>query len=1014
MSQNQKLLKLKQQLDSSNITKQQYNTLKKAIETKEAEKVLKKARESTKPKKEIEFKGKTIKYIGLPDLKVKLGSGITSDEAKRLIKGKDNIKYISDGKGNVSKIDITKKPLLLSDFGIKRITNKQLLQDNITIKNVSITNELKQNENIKLSIKIDCSFVMSTDPIFYSDSFFVTVNPANVNNDYLIDLINSKLPEKAKDIKIINYEITSQFSKQKFNIVNSKLRDAKPLKINNIYNEVLQNDKWKHCVIDYLNEKYDKKVSSKIINSLGDENGVSIDEIYKFCCSYNIKMISYDINGNVIKSYYPNKKSHKSSLIFIAYNNHLYPIQNKYLKKVNIQPSNIIFIKNGNQELINQLENGVLPSNITMYNSSIQTFQVENTKYICNPEYKICQIILDKFGLADKIYDSITIKSIGKVIEKAYITTDNCKSFLPYSSRIKKGGFTYKNNKIIVNDGDDIKTIDKNKCYPYCLSKLNYLINVDIRTAQFIIGDQEVKENWVYIVKPEFSSILLPDTNMYYGGHLIKCQDEGLKFEILEGLEGNSSENYYVQMIEDLKNKINELDDIDYILEEFNYDSKDKFFKHILNILIGTFETDVNHKSYQKFDRICNDEDIDMVSGYKRRLTSKYWLVFQEEYKLDIYNKKPIAIQIKDDARFLLYDCMKKLKLCNNDILQCNTDSFTFISRNNKLYKDMIDNKDFNKWKLASNSNIEVQEYYQNDNMSFMYKPENKNILGNCYAGAGKTYKIINEIIPNENDYIVLTPSHTSLKKYRKLKLNCGVIQTFEYNQKIPKENTIIIDEVGMCSKKAHDLIFKCFLLGKKLICYGDFKQLLPIGVNQQLDNHLYISMLFNNIIQLETNYRNNFTKEYYDNLINEKLNLEEEVKKHSTDNYYDADVIISYRNKETRNMYNKLMCEKLGINSLCQVGAKIICKSNNLRDNEIFNNFTFTVKNVIDDVVELDDGKLINAIDINQYFDYAYCQTIYSIQGESIKSIYYTPEDYQFLCGRVAYTVISRIQNIN
>jgi hypothetical protein len=989
MSQNQKLLKqvekLKQQLKDA--------------------KVLKKAKESTKPKKEVEFKGKTIKYVGLPDLKIKLGSGITSDEAKRLIKGKDNIKYISDDKGNVAKIDITKKPLLLSEFGIKRITNKQLLQNNISIKNVSISNELKQNEKVKLTIKINFSFSMSPPEILNeSKTFFLDVKPENID---LLDLIKNHLPNLAQNIKITNYDITSQFSKQKFDIKDSKLREAKPLKINNIYNEVLHNDKWQNCVVDYLNEKYSKKISSKVINSMGNENGVSTNEIHDFCSKYNIKMVAYDIKGNVIKANYPAKKSHHSSLIFISYNNHLYPLKNKYLNKVNVEVSNIIFVKDGNQELINQLEDGLLPSNIKIYNSKIESFQIEKTKYICNPEHKICKIILEKFGLQDKIYDSVSIKSIGRIIEQAY-TTEKNNSFFPYSSRIKKGGFTYKNNKIIVNDGDDIKTIDKNKCYPYCLSKLKYLINVDIRTAKFIIGDQELKENWLYIVKPQHSSILLPDTNIYYGGHLLKCKDEGLQFEILEGLEGNSSDNYYVQMINDLKDKINQLHNIDDILEEFKYDSKEKFFKHIMNILIGTFEKDVQTQKYQEFDRICNDEEVDMISGYKQRLNSKYWLIFQEQVKINIYNKKPIAIQIKDDARFLLYDCMKKLKLCNDDILQCNTDSFTFINRNT-LFNDIIDKKDFNKWKLSCNDNIEVQEYYHQD-ISFMYKPENENILGNCYAGAGKTHKIINEIIPNEQDYIVLTPSHCSLKKYKQNKLNCSVIQKYEYSSEIPKEQCIIIDELGMCSKKAHELLFKCFLLGKKLICYGDFKQLLPIGLNTELNGQLYLNMMFNNIITLDTNYRNNFTKEYYDNLINENINLEEEVKKYSTVNYHDADVIICYTN-EIRNIYNKLICDYLGIESLCQIGSKIICKSNELRDLDIYNNFTFTVKNVIDDMVELDNGQFVKCIDINEHFDYAYCQTIYSIQGESIKSIYYTPEDYKYLDGRTTYTVISRIQ---
>ena len=65
--------------------------------------------------------------------------------------------------------------------------------------------------------------------------------------------------------------------------------------------------------------------------------------------------------------------------------------------------------------------------------------------------------------------------------------------------------------------------------------------------------------------------------------------------------------------------------------------------------------------------------------------------------------------------------------------------------------------------------------------------------------------------------------------------------------------------------------------------------------------------MMFNNIITLDTNYRNNFNKEYYDDLINENINLEEEVKKYSTDNYHEADVIICYTN-DIRNIYNKLL----------------------------------------------------------------------------------------------------------
>ena len=44
-------------------------------------------------------------------------------------------------------------------------------------------------------------------------------------------------------------------------------------------------------------------------------------------------MLAYDINLNVIDYHYPIKKSKFSNLNFIAYNNHIYEIDNKYLKE---------------------------------------------------------------------------------------------------------------------------------------------------------------------------------------------------------------------------------------------------------------------------------------------------------------------------------------------------------------------------------------------------------------------------------------------------------------------------------------------------------------------------------------------------------------------------------------------------------------------------------------------------------------------------------------------------------
>ena len=58
-----------------------------------------------------------------------------------------------------------------------------------------------------------------------------------------------------------------------------------------------------------------------------------------------------------------------------------------------------------------------------------------------------------------------------------------------------------------------------------------------------------------------------------------------------------------------------------------------------------------------------------------------------------------------------------------------------------------------------------------------------------------------------------------------------------------------------------------------------------------------------------------------------------------------------------------------------------------------------------------LDDGQKILKKDIINNFDFAYCRTLYSIQGETLNSFHYIKEDYKYLNNRLAYTLISRLK---
>jgi hypothetical protein len=981
----------------SKTSKTKVNKTKK--ETKKDIKPVKKVAKIIKPVKKVAktiiFKGKKIKYNTVYDLRKKLGAGVTVAEAKKFRDEylKKNTEKIVVQDGDIERVDISKQ-LLLQSFGVQRTTTKQVFGVG-NVKGLSFNDSIG-GVKVKLTLRIKFQFEISDDTPIREHEFREEVDPKNINDEYLIDLVENQylhLIDDAINVKILEYKITSQKTNQKFKLTDGKLRDVKPLNIDNIYGEVIMDSKWTNCVTGYMKSIYTMKViSPKTIDALGDENGVTTIEIYHFCVKYNIKMIAYDILGNVIKANYPTKMSHKHSLIFIAYNNHMYPLKNVYLNKVKVVPENISLIDNGNYSLIKLLEDGILPSNIKVSGGNIISFVVKKIKFISNPHYETCLEILKKFGLDDKIYDSIHINDIGNIIEKMYI--NGGQSFFPHSSKFRIGGYTYTTEDCDY-ELNNVKTIDKNKCYPYCLSKLDKLLYTDIRTSQFIKGKQKLKDDWLYIVRPKGSSVLLPDTNLYTGKHLIYCKREGLKFEILEGLECSSMENKYTQMILDMEKKL----------------PKEQF-KKIMVIMIGKFESDKLTSTNNKFIKICNNEEAKTITAYKTKLGQEHMMLFEENTTTNLYNRKPIAVQIKDYSRKMVYEKMKEMKLKDSDIIQIKTDSITFID--NGEFNELDLGIEFNNWKEEEFKPLSNEKEYHDNELSFMDTTYSDidNIIGDCYAGCGKTYEIINFIIPKlgTDNFIVLTPSNQSLIEYKEANIKSQCIQRYELSNTIPEEDVIIVDEIGMCSKYALGIIYKCKLIEKKIICYGDFKQMLPPRELKQLNGTLFMNHMFSKVHNMTANRRNDFTKKYYDQLINEDINVKKEVKKHSVKNYEDADIIICYRNTTT-DIYNKKMCDKLGIENRTDKDALLICKTNDLRDRNTYNNFVLSVIDGKEDKVQLSNKEWYTTQEINDNFKFGYARTIYGVQGASIRTIYYAPEDYFFLNGRSAYTVISRIK---
>ena len=910
-------------------------------------------------------------------------------------------------KFNINEADT---PFLQQTFGFD-IPQNQIIQNNI-VNNIAFTHNIPRDKEVMLTLRIKFRVKFSE---FFEDKMVIKTRLFTGRQISSPEFINGLILEDAvwasgAELQVISTDIMTTLNNAKMTLDNMILREAEPLNIDNLYNEIVNEKRIENCIHDYMFKIY--KTHSKSENQKNKIRQLhTTDDIYQWCKKYNIKMIAYDINGNVIKANYPPKKNKLRNMIYIAFNNHLYPLKNTYLNKTKIDKYTVSVIDNCNDKLLEILKTGTLPTDIKINREGvISSFIVTTEKSICyteNTEYYKCLEILEIFGIKDKMTVGTKLSHLGNIIEELYRHGENSKSFFPFGSDFNKGGYNYNNEDLQLQENEVFQTIDKNKSYSYELSQLPYLITCDIKYHKSkkineLINPHKITPHYLYTIEIDCPTLHLPNNDYFEGNTLIKARDEGINFRILEEQETETKPNYFKEMVRDLYDKV----------------SNDTF-KEIMNIHIGKFEMSNMTHNYIEFDKLLGCDELDTFEGHVFSLNDEYSIGCKQSESINIFNKKPISVQVKDRSRLRLFNMMKTLGLKNSDIKQVKTDSITFKKLTDN-YTDYI-HDNLTGWKIEEYSAIKKPIIMRRKPLTFEYKSyagnEYDNIkksgtIGLGDAGNGKTYKIITEIIPKlDKDYIVLTPSHATIKEYRAKKLNCSVIQTYTFSNDIPEAHNIIVDEIGMVGVSAWDMLVKCKIAGKNIMVFGDNGQLAPVQSNL-CDNPNFYNLMFEEKLKLDKNYRNNFSKKYYDYL-KTTTKRKAEVIKHNTP-YDKAHVIIAYTHN-TRIKYNKKMCEKLGINSMCDSGTKIICKTNDLgKKHNIFNNFCYEVVNCVDETVTITDGHEeyeIEIKDIIKHFDYAYARTLHSVQGQTLKSFHYCIEDIDYLDGRGLYTLISRLK---
>ncbi len=811
----------------------------------------------------------------------------------------------------------------------------------------------------------------------------------------------------------------------------------------NLYNEAIDiTETDDNCVMAYLTKTYDKLDVRGHFKDINIEDGINTEQIIGFCELHKIKCIAYDIELNVIMSHFPDiKRKQYKSLIYIAYNNHIYPVNNKSLHKVATfqqtvgadrtksdakpkkkdRPIEMCRLKQGkiNKQFKALLSQKIIPSHITidtvsdigdykMDGLSIRAYAHDNVFYFVNDDYDDLLKLLTLYGLQDKMTPFTTMYNVTAILEELY-GVGGLYSFAPHLKDIRMQGYMYHIDKIPTPEEEkQFMTLDKRKAYPYALSCLKFIQTLDVRTCKVVENPTEIKETWAYIARPHKCCILMHSTNYYDGDHLLFCKKYGVEFDLLYGFEAKTHENPFRSMIDDYYGKTDGV--------KFN---DDQLIKSILNIWIGKMEKGCGTVSNRlRLRKICNRDEAMLSKGTIMNYDDNTALCFDKHEKADIYTRKPISFQIKNMARRVLFLKMIELGIEDNDVVQICVDSVTFINKNNVTYTN---DTSYKGWKHDKYNRLQWSSYQRctNDIMNIVKPPARPNVLFEAYAGHGKTHwittKLIPKIIAKKKSYIVLSPSHSTIKEYRLAGLRCDVIQRYEHHE-LPTEEIIIIDEIGLCGKKANDTIYRLMTLGKLIYSFGDYNQLLPVNEDAHFNNKIYIDSVYKVKRTFKNNHRNGFTKEYYDSLINMKVNVIDEIKKHNVKDPHKADIVVCYRN-ETRKKMNDMIMKKKDI-AFGAVGCKVMCKVNKFRDLDIYNNFDFTITCVTDEHITLDNRyeltkkQFFGGSDEAPHFVPAYARTMYNMQGDACKSYHVPNEDMKFFNnGRSAYTLISRLK---
>ena len=660
------------------------------------------------------------------------------------------------------------------------------------------------------------------------------------------------------------------------------------------------------CVPSTLKQIYPKMSLAKILAGLGaetDEEGITVEQVLNFCKKYDITCVGVDGFDNPLVRYM-SRNNNRKPLYFVCRDSHFYLMdaaKTKYYQKVRgnssyrpteakekvikqiivsdeptfgdahyvvsslpiMSESLTRFIKTTNT--VPNIHLGATESN-SIY---VKGFSTDKFRVSVNKQWNIVKELKEKTGLEGNVVSDITSLLVKEILGEVPTSRMNTVLFDLFKNYHSTQHYAqlYEEEQIDSMSGT-LQAWDVNKQYSAILRNNPYPWYVFNTFAMPTPFDGEVKDGF-YFVETE---------------NTCPCKGNGLYSRaIVEYLIKNEIPHRITQQILPSSTLPSAYFEkfVDAVIE------KTDNFKYVLNTFIGMLNKNNKKKSSLKVFRSQQEAFMD-VWNYKTNYmevavdteTNVYVSAYLKTKNL-YSNNMPFNCQILDLAAIQLAEGMKHLEAKGAVIVKYKVDSITFKADEFEIDLSTSKLGGWKKEEVKPFSKIALPKpsIKQLDNYNFQWaKTVNEgdcdlvdflstnSAMLNGAAGYGKSW-LLNRVIEKVGADKCCAVSFTNMAAnnidgstfHRMFKIRMTATEgNYDIERVLDGKEVLIVDEISMIPEWLYSNILAAKMAGLRIICAGDFSQLMPVRDSISAEDSDLLKMLCENQVNLTIYKRGN------------------------------------------------------------------------------------------------------------------------------------------------------------